>query len=130
MKQDATESAPVVLAEPSTEPVVRWDGSLVDSDDPEPLFTSLAEAMVQHGSRVAEIARPLSDSEIEALVKRCRREAHPEPGDSHNFEIPAWDATAYLLERELRFRRIIEVLVLEEALRSVSGISNETGEQE
>lgn len=90
-------------------------------DDPEPLMTSLAEAMVRFDTRIAEIARPLTDNEIEALVKRCRREAHPQPGDSHNFEIPAWDATADLLERELYFRRIIEVLVLEEALRSVCG---------
>lgn len=90
-------------------------------DDPEPLMTALAESMVSHDARVVEIARPLTDGEIEALVKRCRREAHPQPGDSHNFEIPVWDATADLLERELRFRRIVEILVLEEALRSVSG---------
>jgi hypothetical protein len=84
-------------------------------------MTSLAEAMVYFDTRVAEIARPLTDDELEALVKRCRREAHPLPGDSHNFEIPAWDATANLLVRERHFRRIIYVLVLEEALRAVSG---------
>ena len=127
MKQDAAESPPVVSSEPSTEPVVRWDGSLDGSDDPEPLFTALAEAMVFFDSRIAEIAKPLSDSEIEALVKRCRREAHPLPGDSHNFDIPAWDETANLLERELRFRRIIYVLVLEEWLRSVSGTDSGEG---
>ncbi len=101
--------------------MVRLDGALVNSDDPEPLFTLLAEALVFFDSRIAEIARPLSDGDVEALVKRCRREAHPQPGDSHNFEIPPWDGVAELLERELRFRRLIEVLVLEEALRSVSG---------
>lgn len=124
MKQDATESGTAWPDQASKERWVRWDGTLDGSDDPEPLMTSLAEAMVRFGARISEIAKPLSDSEIEALVQRCRREAHPQPGDNHNFEIPAWDGTADLLERELTFRRIIYVLVLEECMRSVSGTEN------
>lgn len=112
------------LNETSTERWVRWDGALDSSDDPEPLMTSLAEAMVCFDDRIGEIAKPLSDGEIESLVQRCRREAHPQPGDSHNFEIPAWDDTADQLQRELTFRRIIYVLVLEECMRKVSGTEN------
>lgn len=129
MKQDATESGTVAPDEGSTERWVRWDGVLDGSDDPDPLMTSLAEAMVYFDTRISEIAKPLSDSEIEGLVQRCRREAHPQPGDNHNFEIPAWDGTADLLEREITFRCIIRVCVLEECMRTVSGIKNGSGER-
>jgi len=70
------------------------------------LMHDLAQAMVEYQNRISEIICTWSDDQIEACVARCRREAHPQPGDSHNFEMPEWDYVAGLLLRDLYFRRV------------------------
>jgi hypothetical protein len=74
--------------------------------DEEACFQQLAASIVFYQERIRKVATPLSDENIQALVVKCRREAHPQPGDSHNFEIPEWDRVAEQLECELRYRRI------------------------
>ena len=102
----------------------------MSTEEQEKLLEALAEALVHYHIRVEEIAKPLPDSDIEALAKRCRREAHPQPGDGHNFEMPEWDAVADLLERELRFRRLVRTLpMLASAVSAVVALAKEKEEQ-
>jgi hypothetical protein len=67
-------------------------------------FEKLAEQLIYFHDALRKIATPLSDDNIRALVVKCRREAHPQPGDSHNFEMPDWDRIADQLEAELGVR--------------------------
>lgn len=85
-------------------------------DQTDALMESLAEALVLFDGRIVAIAKPLSDDDLDAIAQRCRREAHPQPGDAHNFEVPVWDFVADMLEREVKFRRAVAALLNEEAL--------------
>lgn len=89
--------------------------------DAHDIFEKLAESLVLHGQRIEEIVKPLTDDEIRQVVVACRREAHPEPGDSHNFEMPEWDIVADKLEGEIRVRRFFRRA--EEHMKATGSIS-------
>lgn len=69
------------------------------------LMERVAIALLETRTAVEVIVKDLSDEDASELAQTCRREAHPEPGDSHNFEMPEYDHVAELIEGELRIRR-------------------------
>jgi hypothetical protein len=101
--------------------------ALVDSDGLTASFDALAVALCVLDGCVVEITKPLSEGSVRALVERCRKEAHPPPGHTHNFDVPVWDVIVHLLERELAMRALVERLVKEEQERQVSGTETRTG---
>jgi hypothetical protein len=103
---------------------------LVDSDELTPSFDALAAALVVLDMRVMEITRTLPERDVHALVARCRQEAHPPPGHTHNFDVPVWDVIIHLLERELHARALVERLMKEEQEHQASGIKTGDGERE
>jgi len=68
-------------------------------------FEQLAEQLIHFHEQLRKVVEHVGDDDIRTLIAECRREAHPQPGDSHNFEMPDWDGVAYQLESELHYRR-------------------------
>jgi hypothetical protein len=68
------------------------------------LKDALAVAVIGLRAGVETVVKALTDEDATALAAVCRREAHPQLGDSHNFEMPEWDHVAHLIDSELRMR--------------------------
>jgi hypothetical protein len=67
-------------------------------------FEELAKQLVEFHWRLEQVVKDVPDDDVRALIAKCRREASPLPGDSHNFPMPEWDRVADLLEAELGVR--------------------------
>ena len=85
-------------------------------------FEQLAEQLIHFHEQLRKVVEHVGDDDIRTLIAECRREAHPQPGDSHNFEMPDWDGIANQLESELHYRRFFRRAAEHEAATGIQDV--------